>query len=134
MKMLTKGGMSKVFSRYGSFGVLFVITLAMSLANKSFLTVPNLVNVARQVSINTIIAAGMTFIIITAGIDLSVGSLVALSSCVAMIIIEATGSSLLGICTGILIGGVAGAFTGTVPERIRASPPCPSREGCRGSG
>ncbi|GAB1433155.1 ABC transporter permease [Spirochaetota bacterium] len=99
-------------SRYGSFAVLFVITLAMSLANKSFLTVPNLVNVARQVSINTIISVGMTFIIITAGIDLSVGSLVALSSCVAMIIIEATGSSLLGISIGILIGAVAGALNG----------------------
>jgi ribose transport system permease protein len=112
MKTLQRGDVSKFFSRYGSFGVLFVITLAMSLANKSFLTVPNLINVARQVSINTIIAAGMTFIIITAGIDLSVGSLVALSSCVAMIVIEATGSSLLGICTGILIGGAAGAFNG----------------------
>ncbi|MCE1208827.1 MAG: ribose ABC transporter permease, partial [Spirochaetia bacterium] len=112
MKMLSRSGLSMFMSRYGSFGVLFVISLAMSLANKSFLTLPNLVNVARQVSINTIISAGMTFIIITAGIDLSVGSLVALSSCVAMIIIEATGSSLLGICTGILIGGAAGAFNG----------------------
>jgi ribose transport system permease protein len=112
MKMLQRDNVSKIFSRYGQFGVLFAITLAMSLANKSFLTVPNLLNVARQVSINTIIAAGMTFIIITAGIDLSVGSLVALSSCVAMIAIEATGSSLLGICVGIFIGGLAGAFNG----------------------
>jgi ribose transport system permease protein len=112
MKMLQRDKLSKIFSRYGQFGVLFAITLAMSLANKSFLTVPNLLNVARQVSINTIIAAGMTFIIITAGIDLSVGSLVALSSCVAMITIEATGSSFLGICVGILIGGLAGAFNG----------------------
>ncbi|NLX46512.1 MAG: ribose ABC transporter permease, partial [Treponema sp.] len=76
MKMLSRSGLSMFMSRYGSFGVLFVISLAMSLANKSFLTLPNLVNVARQVSINTIISAGMTFIIITAGIDLSVGSLV----------------------------------------------------------
>lgn len=112
MKTQQKSGLTTVLARYGSFGVLFVITLAMALANKSFLTVPNLINVARQVSINTIIAAGMTFIIITAGIDLSVGSLVALSSCVAMIIIQATGSSLLGIGAGILVGGAAGAFNG----------------------
>ncbi len=112
MKLLKRDGASTFFSRYGSFVVLFAITLFMSLANKSFLTVPNLLNVARQVSINTIISAGMTFIIITAGIDLSVGSLVALSSCVAMIIIEASGSSLLGICVGILIGGAAGALNG----------------------
>ena len=112
MKLLKRDGASTFFSRYGSFVVLFAITLFMSLANKSFLTVPNLLNVARQVSINTIISAGMTFIIITAGIDLSVGSLVALSSCVAMIIIEASGSSFLGICVGILIGGAAGALNG----------------------
>lgn len=112
MKTLQRDEVSKLFARYGVFGVLFVITVAMSLANKSFLTVPNLINVARQVSINTIIAAGMTFIIITSGIDLSVGSLVALSSCVAMIVIEATGSSLLGICTGVVVGGVAGSLNG----------------------
>lgn len=112
MKTLQRDEVSKLFARYGVFGVLFVITVAMSLANKSFLTLPNLINVARQVSINTIIAAGMTFIIITSGIDLSVGSLVALSSCVAMIVIEATGSSLLGICTGVVVGGVAGALNG----------------------
>ncbi|HEY9054661.1 MAG TPA: ABC transporter permease [Rectinemataceae bacterium] len=113
METKKKGRLSAILSSYGIYLVLFVITLAMSLANKSFLTLPNLINVARQVSINTIIAAGMTFIIITGGIDLSVGSLVALSSCVAMIVIDTTGSSLLGILSGVLIGGIAGAFNGT---------------------
>ena len=112
MKMGLNGKVSRILSRYGSFGVLLVLVIAMSLGTRSFLTVPNLINVARQVSINTIIAVGMTFIIITAGIDLSVGSLVALTSCVAMIIIEATGYSWLGICAGILLGGIAGAFNG----------------------
>jgi ribose transport system permease protein len=103
--MKQQARITKVLSRYGSFGVLLVLVAAMAIANETFLTIPNLINVARQVSINTIIAAGMTFIIITAGIDLSVGSLVALTSCVAMIIIDATGSSLLGISWGILLGG-----------------------------
>ncbi len=110
--MKQQARITKVLSRYGSFGVLLVLVAAMAIANETFLTIPNLINVARQVSINTIIAAGMTFIIITAGIDLSVGSLVALTSCVAMIIIDATGSSLLGISVGILLGGAAGALNG----------------------
>ncbi len=107
-----KAALTRFFARYGSFGVLIVLVVSMSLASDTFLTVPNLVNVARQVSINSIIAAGMTFIIITAGIDLSVGSLVALSSCVAMIVIDATGSSLVGILAGIMLGAAAGALNG----------------------
>jgi ribose/xylose/arabinose/galactoside ABC-type transport system permease subunit len=107
-----KAHLTRLFARYGSFGVLTVLVVSMSLASDTFLSVPNLVNVARQVSINSIIAAGMTFIIITAGIDLSVGSLVALSSCVAMIVIDATGSSLVGILAGILLGAAAGALNG----------------------
>lgn len=112
MKNGGKAALTRFFARYGSFGVLIVLVVSMSLASETFLTVPNLVNVARQVSINSIIAAGMTFIIITAGIDLSVGSLVALSSCVAMIVIDATGSSLVGILAGIMLGAAAGALNG----------------------
>lgn len=102
------------FAKYGAGVVLLVLIIAMSLSSEIFLTIPNLINVARQVSINTIIAAGITFIIITAGIDLSVGSLVALTGCVAMYVIEGTGSSLLGISVGITLGGLAGAFNGSI--------------------
>lgn len=102
----------RFLSRYGSLAVLLLLVAAMSLSSDIFLSVSNLINVARQVSINAVIAAGMTFIIITAGIDLSVGSLVALTSCVAMFVIEATGSSFAGICAGILLGAAAGALNG----------------------
>ncbi|HGY5793395.1 TPA: ABC transporter permease, partial [Serratia marcescens] len=62
------------------FAVLFVL---MSLLNDSFLSVNNLTNVARQVSINAIIAVGMTCAILTGGIDLSVGPVMALAGSVA---------------------------------------------------
>jgi ribose/xylose/arabinose/galactoside ABC-type transport system permease subunit len=86
----------------------------MSLASKEFATVANLTNVARQVSINAIISAGMTFIIITAGIDLSVGSLVALAGCVGMIAINWTDSSIIGIIVGIALAALSGAITGAI--------------------
>lgn len=62
------------------FVILFVL---MSGLNDSFLTVNNLTNVARQVSINAIIAVGMTCAILTGGIDLSVGPVMALAGSIA---------------------------------------------------
>lgn len=58
---------------------LVVVTLVMILASDTFLTASNLSNIARQVSINAIIAVGMTCVILTGGIDLSVGPVMALS-------------------------------------------------------
>ena len=63
---------TRFLTRYGSLVMLATLVILMSLTSKEFLTVNNLTNVARQVSIFAIIATGMTFVIITAGIDLSV--------------------------------------------------------------
>lgn len=101
-------------ARFAPLGALLLLCVIMAIMVPGFLTVANLTNVARQVSINAIIASGMTLIIITAGIDLSVGSLVALTGCVAMLILNATGADLLGLGVGILIGGLAGAFNGAL--------------------
>jgi ribose transport system permease protein len=61
---------------------LMVLCLVLTIASPHFLTVSNLLNVAQQTSINAIIAAGMTFVILSAGIDLSVGSIVAFTGVV----------------------------------------------------
>jgi ribose transport system permease protein len=94
----------------------------MALATPHFLTTTNLINVLRQVSINAVIACGMTLIIITAGIDLSVGSLVAMASCLAMLAIGATDSDLLGILVGIAVGAAGGAFNGAFIAWARVPP------------
>ena len=94
---------------YGVLVVLVVLVAAMTLATPHFLTTANLLNVLRQVSINAVIACGMTMIIITGGIDLSVGSLVAMASCLAMLAIGATDSDLLGLLVSIAVGATAGA-------------------------
>ena len=102
--------------------MLTVLVVLMSFTSKEFLTVHNLTNVVRQVSIIAIIGTGMTFVIITAGIDLSVGSLVAVTSCVAMTVIDATGWNLSGVAVGMVIGALAGAANGVVIARFEVPP------------
>lgn len=69
--------------RYGLIGSLLLLCLGLALSTDSFLTVDNLLNVLRQASINGIISIGMMLVILTRGIDLSVGSVLALATIVA---------------------------------------------------
>jgi ribose transport system permease protein len=113
---------TRLLSQYGAVAMLLVLLVLVSLTTPQFFTLNNLTNVARQVSINAIIAAGMTFVIITAGIDLSVGSLVAMSACMAMVIIDRTGGSLMGVVAGILAGALGGAANGALVAWARIPP------------
>jgi ribose transport system permease protein len=85
----------------------------------NFLKKENLLNVMKQISVVAIIAIGMTMVIITAGIDLSVGSLIAFSGVITALAIQAlggdsptTGHLWLGALAGILVCSLAGLFTG----------------------
>ena len=92
-------------------GLLFLIMFFWILT-PHFLTIPNLLNVAQQTSINAIIAVGLTFVIITAGIDLSVGSIMAFSG---VVLASVLGSGLpipLAISVGLLIGLTCGSVNG----------------------
>ncbi|TVQ35351.1 MAG: ribose ABC transporter permease [Spirochaetaceae bacterium] len=102
------------WKNYGSLFGLVGICLILTLLSDRFMTVPNLVNIARQVSINAIIAVGMTLVIITGGIDLSVGSLVALSGCVAIMAMELPGADFTGIVLGLAVAAGAGLFSGVL--------------------
>jgi ribose transport system permease protein len=120
--MAPRSAAARFLARYGSIVALLVLMAAMSIASPEFLTLGNLSNLARQVSINAIIAAGMTFVIITGGIDLSVGSLVALSGCVGMLVIDRTGGGGSGILAGIAVGALAGAVNGSLVAWARMPP------------
>ncbi|OBZ61434.1 ribose ABC transporter permease, partial [Bacillus cereus] len=69
-----------VLQQLGSLIGLVLIIVVITALNPAFIEIPNLFNILRQVSINALIAFGMTFVILTGGIDLSVGSILALSS------------------------------------------------------
>jgi ribose/xylose/arabinose/galactoside ABC-type transport system permease subunit len=110
--------------QFGTLIGLIVLCIVMWALTPRFLTVPNLLNVAQQTSINAIIAVGMTFVIITAGIDLSVGSIVAFSGVVLASALHA-GLPLpialgAGLATGLACGFANGLFItrGNLPPFI----------------
>jgi ribose/xylose/arabinose/galactoside ABC-type transport system permease subunit len=111
-----------LWKSYGSLLGLIGICIVLGFLSDRFLTLPNLTNIARQVSINAIIASGMTLVIITGGIDLSVGSLVALSGCVALMAMSLPGSDYLGIFVGLLVASLAGLFNGLLVAYGRVPP------------
>ncbi|MCD8139407.1 MAG: ABC transporter permease [Planctomycetaceae bacterium] len=79
-----------------------------------FLAPGNIRNILIQAGTNSIIAAGMTFVILAAGIDLSVGSIVALSSVLGASIMKSTGNVVLGIVVALAVGAILGLFNGVI--------------------
>jgi len=75
-----------LLAKLAPLGFLFALIVVFSLLNPNFLDPSNLFNVMRQVSITGLIALGMTFVILTGGIDLSVGSILALAGILAAIV------------------------------------------------
>ena len=93
---------------------LVVVSIVMVFASSSFLSAGNITNIIRQVSINALIAVGMTFVILTGGIDLSVGAVMALASTVAAGLMASglNGVAALLIClvVGVAFGVANGVF------------------------
>lgn len=106
----------RMFARLGIFLWLILLGLLFSILSPDFLSVSNLLNIAKQSSIVGIISIGMTFVIITGGIDLSVGSLVSFVGAVTGWVWIATGNmwlaSLAGLATGVFAGGASGVLVG----------------------
>ncbi|HEU0115434.1 MAG TPA: hypothetical protein VFQ80_12190, partial [Thermomicrobiales bacterium] len=109
----------------GSLASLIILSLLIWLAEPVFMSGANWLNIARQASFNAILAMGMTFVILTAGIDLSVGSIVALSSVVGGMLMYQLGwqmwpAVLAMLVVGALCGLMNGAITvfGKIPPFI----------------
>ncbi|MCL7746839.1 ABC transporter permease [Halalkalibacter alkaliphilus] len=97
------------------FVTFLILCLIMSLLSDQFLTSSNLTNVARQISINAILAVGMTFVIITGGIDLSVGSVMAFTGTIMAGLMLVSGIPIyLAVLIGIVLGTVIGYINGTL--------------------
>jgi len=101
--------------RFGLLLVILLVGLFLSLSTDSFMSLSNLTNVARQVSINGILAVGVTFVLLTAGVDLSLGSVVALSG-VACATFAHPGdhSVFVPIAVGLLTGTACGLVNGVL--------------------
>lgn len=93
---------------------LLTLMLLVTVISPNFLTVDNLLNILRQTSINAIIAMGMTFVILTAGIDLSVGSILAFAGAICASLIAADVPLVVALFTTLVIGAALGAASGTI--------------------
>jgi ribose transport system permease protein len=95
------------------------ICLFLAVASDAFLTLGNILNVLRQTALLFLMASGLTLVIITAGLDLSVGANIGLSACIAASVITATGSASLGVATGVGCGAVVGLLNGALVTWLR---------------
>ncbi len=109
--------------------ILVALVVAASIVTDGqFAGVDNLINVLRQVSFEALIAFGMTLVIVTGGIDLSVGSLVAFTGVVAAVVMRSLGDAstiaaiALGMLAGIAAGGGIGAASGSIVARFAIPP------------
>lgn len=100
--------------KYKSLLGLLVLCVVISIIAPRFLTISNLRNVLTQVSVNAIIAAGMTFVILTGGIDLSVGSILAICGAIAAVISKSTENIFLAVIITLIVGGLIGLINGIV--------------------
>lgn len=105
-------GVLTIIKRFGMLIILGLIILVISLLSDRFFTVSNFLIILRQVSINAVVAAGMTVVILSAGIDLSVGSVVALAGVLSAGTLAATGSTFWAVLVGLGAGSVLGALNG----------------------
>src|SRR5574344_525408 len=106
--------MKAMLKKSGSVIGLVVLFAVISCLNSSFIEPSNLKNLLRQVSINALISFGMTFVILTGGIDLSVGSILALSSVLMGSFIKSGNNPIVGIVLACVMGAVLGAVNGLV--------------------
>ncbi|TNC72178.1 ABC transporter permease [Rubellimicrobium roseum] len=113
--------------RYGILIAFAVLCVVLALVNDNFLSTRNILNVLRQTAINGILAIGMTFVILARGIDLSVGSVVALAGIVAASLATTSSTAMvaggpypaaLAILVGLAVGAACGAVNGAIVARF----------------
>lgn len=116
-----------IIQEYGIFLAFLLLVFALSVSNPYFLTTGNISNVLLQTSINGVLAIGMTFVILTRGIDLSVGSVAALTGIVAASLATTSAAAsvaggpypaVVAIAAGLAVGCACGALVGWIVSRF----------------
>lgn len=127
-KSAAAGGLGSYAQKYGILIALVLACVVLALINENFLSARNILNVLRQTSINGVLAIGMTFVILTRGIDLSVGSVVALTGVVAASFATTSTAGFipgapypapLALAIGVAVGMLAGSVSGLIVARFR---------------
>jgi ribose/xylose/arabinose/galactoside ABC-type transport system permease subunit len=117
---------AKMISDYGIGMALLIEVILFAQLSPYFFTAENILNVSLQISITAIIAVGMTLVILTAGIDLSVGALVAWSGVIATSVLQIklpfAAAFTLSLIAGLCIGALSGALAGFFITRLNITP------------
>ena len=110
----------KYLSKFSIIMILIVIMIVCSVANKSFLTATNLINVARQQSVTIIIAFGEMALIICGMLDLSCGSVIALAGCISVMYYKAFGNMFMAFLVAIGISLIVNFLNGIMVTKFHA--------------
>ncbi|MDQ1004381.1 ribose transport system permease protein [Neobacillus niacini] len=114
--------MNAITQKLGPLLGLIILVVIVSILNPSFLEPLNILNLLRQVAINALIAFGMTFVILTGGIDLSVGAILALSSALTAGMMVSGIDPILAILIGCILGGLMGTVNGLLITKGKMAP------------
>ncbi|WP_245408077.1 ABC transporter permease [Rhizobium sp. TH135] len=113
--------MSSLLHRYGTVAILIALLIVATSMSNVFLTERNIINVLRQSAGTSLMAVGMLFVILTRGIDLSVGSIAALGSVLSAILIEQYGTG-LSVAGALLAGATCGLISGLLIALLKLPP------------
>jgi len=113
---------SAVLQKLGPLLAFILLFIVVAILNPAFIAPLNILNLLRQISINALIAFGMTFVILTGGIDLSVGSILALSSALMAGMIVSGFDPILAIFVAAILGAVMGAINGLLITKGKVAP------------
>lgn len=113
---------SSISQKYSIFFVLVIMFIVFSITSENFLSVRNLSNVARQISVTTILAFGETMIIICGMIDLSSGSVVALAGLLSVASYKSTGSMVLAFAVAIAVSVFCNFLNGLMVTKFKTPP------------
>jgi ribose transport system permease protein len=115
----TKSHLSWLWSEYSVIIAFLVIFMAAAVMNPRFLDINNQLNILMQVSIIGIVALGMTVVMLSGGIDLSVGSVLVFVGVISVLAMNATGSIFVAILTALVVGSFAGFLNGLMVAKGR---------------
>jgi len=106
----------------GMLPVLILLCIGFGVSSENFASWQNFSIITQQASINIVLAAGMTFVILTGGIDLAVGSILAASAVVAMLMSNVPGLGMLGVPVGLACGLLFGLINGVLVAFVKLPP------------
>lgn len=120
--MQAEGKLTGKLQSLGPLVGLVLIIIVLSMINPDFLSIGNIFNVLRQISINALMAFGMTFVILTGGIDLSVGSILALSGALTAGMMAVGMSTWTAVLIGLIAGFIMGMVNGLLITKGKVAP------------